>query len=93
MKLNKKQCATCPFRDGSPYTHLRQYLETSAISKASRICHSTGGNNAINHRTGKPARLCRGARDFQLRVFFEMGFLDEATDAAWDKRKKEMGIK
>lgn len=76
-------CKTCPFRDGSPYEYLREALAESALTEATRICHSTGSNNAINRRTGKPARSCRGARDLQLKMFHEMGFLPEPTDEAW----------
>lgn len=53
-------CATCPFREGSPYADLAHDLTVSALTERSRICHSTG-SNAINYRTGKPSKLCRGA--------------------------------
>lgn len=86
------RCATCPFRPGSPYESLAPTLVQSALSKASRICHSTGSDNAINRRTGKPPALCRGARDIQLAVFAATGFIAEATDAAWAAKRKEMGV-
>lgn len=86
-------CATCPFRHGSPYKYLCADLTASALSEASRICHSTGSNNGINQRTGKPRRLCRGARDVQLRYFHTLGFIEAATDEAWEKKCQEMGIK
>lgn len=76
-------CKTCPFRDGSPYEYLRESLAESALTEATRICHSTGSGNAINHRTGKPARSCRGARDLQLAMFVQMGLLSQPTDEAW----------
>jgi hypothetical protein len=66
-------------------------LQQSAVSEASRICHSTG-SNAINYRTGKKPKLCRGARDLQLQFFVALGFLDEATDAAWERKCKEMNL-
>jgi hypothetical protein len=56
--LRKTSCATCPFREGSPYAHLREHLERSALLENSRLCHSTG-SNAINRRTGKPEAVCR----------------------------------
>jgi hypothetical protein len=92
----KAMCATCPFRAGSPYAYLADDLARSAATEASRICHSTG-SSAINPRTGKPPRICRGARDIQLQIFTALGILKEPTDAAWaaawDKIKKEKGIK
>jgi hypothetical protein len=93
MKVNKEMCATCPWREGSPYAYIAATLQESALSEASRICHSTGSNNAINRRTGKRPALCRGARDVQLKMFVAMGFLSEPTDAAWDAKCKEIGVK
>jgi hypothetical protein len=92
MAVNETMCATCPFREGSPYQYLLHDLKHSALTQSSRICHSTGSNNAINRRTGKPAALCRGARDAQLQMFHKMGFLSEPTDAAWTEKCNEMGI-
>lgn len=89
--LLKKMCATCPFRNGSPYADLVHGLAISAASEASRICHSTG-TNAIGGRTGKPPMLCRGARDLQLAIFHGMGFIEAATDEAWDKKCREMNL-
>jgi hypothetical protein len=93
MKVNKAMCATCPWRDGSPYAYLTAGLERSALGEASRICHSTGSNNAINARTGRPAALCRGARNVQLNVLAAMGFLSAPTDDAWAAKCRELGIK
>lgn len=92
MPVQKAMCATCPFREGSPYAYLRPDLEKSALTSNSRICHSTGSNNAINHRTGKPEALCRGARNSQLQMFHRLGFLPEPTDAAWTAKCAQMGI-
>lgn len=79
-------CATCPFRDGSPYENLRADLTTSALTTSNRICHSTGSKNAINRRTGKKPMICRGARNEQIKLFHGIGFLDAPTDEAWQKR-------
>jgi hypothetical protein len=92
LPLLKAMCATCPFREGSKYAYLVPDLTDSALTEASRICHSTGSNNGINHRTGKPPMLCRGARNVQLNVWFHIGFIESPTDEAWDKKCKEMGI-
>lgn len=80
----RTMCATCPFRDGSRYAFLRDDLTRSAITTASRICHSTGPANAVNRRPAqKKARACRGARDIQLRYFTAADIIAEPTDAAW----------
>jgi hypothetical protein len=90
--VNKEMCATCPWRKGSPYEYVRETLMVSALTEASRICHSTG-SNAINENTGIPERLCRGARNEQLEMFHAIGFLKEPTDEAWDKQCGRLGIK
>ncbi len=85
-------CATCPFKPGSPHAELAPMLTESALTNASRICHSTGSRNAINHRTGRPPMLCRGARDVQLAYFEATGFIAEATDEAWETKCKELNL-
>lgn len=92
MPVNRRMCATCPWRSGSPYAHLREQLQDSALREGSRICHSTG-SNAINERTGKPSAICRGARQEQLKFFHRMGFISKPTDAAWVAKAKQLGIK
>jgi hypothetical protein len=67
-------------------------LAVSALDTASRICHSTGSNNAIHKRTGKPEQLCRGARDIQLQVLAGMGVISAPTDEAWAAKCQEMGF-
>lgn len=91
--VRSQMCATCPFRKESPYAYLAADLAASALDTASRLCHSTGSNNAINKRTGVPAKICRGSRDVQLAVFAGMGFISEATDEAWANKCREMGFK
>jgi len=84
LPVMRSKCATCPFKEGSPYAELVPHLTASALSEASRICHSTGGRNAIHRSgTGKPPRICRGARDIQLKAAFAMRVIKEPTYAAW----------
>lgn len=85
-------CATCPFRSGSKYANLASALTRSALTSASRICHSTGANNAINRRTGKPPEICRGARNIQLKYMADVGVIDAPTDAAWDRKCHELNL-
>jgi hypothetical protein len=94
MKIMPVQCKTCPFRDDVDPIHKMAEAPTIEIvlSKASRICHSTGKNNAFHKRTGKREMLCRGARNLQLKVFFGLGFLEAPTDEAWLKKCRELGI-
>jgi len=91
IPVQKNMCATCPWREGSPYEHLRSGLARSALTEANRICHSTGEESIAYPRgTGKPERVCRGARDTQLAMFHGAGFLEAPTDEAWQKKLEEM---
>lgn len=92
LPIMKAMCATCPFRDGSKTEFLRTDLGISALNEGSRICHSTGSNNAFHRRTGKPEHLCRGARDFQLQAFYTLKVIEAPTDEAWEKKCREMGL-
>jgi hypothetical protein len=92
LPVQSEKCATCPFKEGSKLAGLACDLAESALTDKSRICHSTGSNNAINRRTGKPPMLCRGARDIQLTVFHAFGVIDAATDEAWEKKCTQLKI-
>lgn len=91
-KVRETKCATCPFREGSKYADLADYLTASALQESTRICHSTG-SNAINRRIGKAPLVCRGARDIQLKMFAALGVISEPTDEAWAVKWKEMESK
>lgn len=89
LPVRATMCPTCPFRPGSKYEYLRDDLDLSARMQASRICHSTGSNNAINKRTGFPDHICRGAREVQLEMFANMGVITEPTDEAWNDAREQ----
>jgi len=91
IPVRKTKCATCPFRPGSPYAHLKTYLAVAGLSE-SRICHSTG-SNGIHKRTGIKDHLCRGSRDVQLETMTTMGVIEEATDEAWNDQRAQIGMK
>lgn len=93
LPCRKTMCETCPFRPGSPYANLAEGLAESAMTEASRICHSTGSNNGINRRTGKPPHLCRGAHEIQLKAFHVLKVIDEPTDEAWNRARVRIGKK
>ena len=92
LPVRKTNCKTCPFTPGSPTEFLRADLELSARTEASRICHSTGANNAFHARTGLPKHICRGARDIQLEQFHQLGVIAAPTDDAWNDAREEYGL-
>jgi hypothetical protein len=95
LPVMKKQCPTCPFReDGNGYTQVRGLLVSRAIdidTAGSPECHSTGESDVTHKKIHKAPHVCRGARDLQLKLFAAIGFIEEATDAAWFKKAREMG--
>lgn len=95
LPIQKQMCATCPFRLGvaEKYARLAGVIGESAMTEATRICHSTGSNNAFHRRTGKPEHVCRGARDLQLQMFHRFGFISAPTDEAWEAKCIELGLK
>lgn len=85
FKVMKKRCPTCPFgekgkRDRCP--EIANRVREQAITTASQICHHPALKN-------KPqTHLCRGAREFQLQIFYRLGFIE--ADEAWDKKRNNL---
>lgn len=92
LPLRKTICKTCPFRPGSPTAYLAADLAASAMTEASRICHSTGSKNAFHEKTGLPEHICRGSRDVQLRYMAAAGVISAPTDEAWDEGRVRIGL-
>jgi hypothetical protein len=86
MPVRERMCKTCPFHEAG-WIDLREFLQMRALQEASPICHSTG--KALTKCEG-PARVCRGARDFQLMIFHRIGLLSEPTDKAWEAKWLEL---
>lgn len=84
MPICAVKCPTCPFGENGD-SGLRAMVETRVMTEASQTCHSTG----VAH--GRPdTHICRGARDYQLMLFFRMGFISAPTDAAWAAKWAEV---
>jgi hypothetical protein len=84
MPVMRRQCATCPFREGAD-RELRHRIEERVLTSASQTCHHTG---TIHGR--EDTHLCRGARDHQLQFFYRLGVIAAATDAAWKKAQAKL---
>lgn len=83
MPVMKTACAHCPF-EGShssgllPVAHA-DYTLSITNYRAQHVCH-----------TSNDKKLCRGGRDLLLKVMRAQGLLDEATDEAFDVKRKEV---
>lgn len=84
MPVMKGMCETCPFSENGSL-EVRANVESRTLRGINQTCHHSGGLDK------RDTHLCRGARDFQLRLFVALGFLSEPTDAAWDAKRKEIG--
>lgn len=76
------------FKEENPgQIEIATMVKSRCISGASQICHHPRLHGK------KEDHLCRGARNFQLQVFYRMGVIDAETDEAWDRKRKELGNK
>lgn len=86
MPIMKVKCKTCPFKDGNEdLADIKASVIATVLASGSQVCHTSGWPVGTH--------LCRGARDFQLMVFYRMGFLDAPTDEAWEQRCQELGLR
>ena len=79
------RCPSCPFNPKGD-VQTRMMVTERCLSEASQICHHP------RLKDKKETHLCRGARDVQLRVFYEYKFIDAPTDEAWDSKRRELGL-
>lgn len=88
LPVNSTMCRTCPFAQSHEQAIALQntIIDRMLDDGGSQICHGTEGPNR------KPRTLCRGAREHMLVLFYRMGFIDEATDEAWDVKRQELGV-
>lgn len=83
-----KKCGSCPFRIDSRGLYfdckLVDRIKIDILSNSSQICHHP-------RLIGKEeTHLCRGARDYQLKMFYRLVFLDSSTDKAWNEKNKAL---
>lgn len=81
----KGMCKTCPFREEHEgQIEIANMVRNRCLTEASQICHHPRLHGK------KEDHLCRGARQFQLQVFFRLGVIEAETDAAWEEAWKQM---
>ena len=76
-----KQCTTCPWKSDRDRLELTAeemaMLTKMVLSEANIRCHHAAFSGKAE------TKICRGARNLQLKVFHSLGVLDEPTDACW----------
>jgi hypothetical protein len=81
----KSKCASCPFgANGDP--ELAANVLNRTLFQSSQICHHPRLHGK------RETHLCRGQRDEQLVLLQRMGLIEDATDAAFEKRSRELGV-
>ena len=80
-----EMCKTCPFREDKSgrYKDVRlvSRIQYQVMSEASQICHHPRvSGHAETH-------LCRGARNYQLTIFYRLGVIKAPTDEAWEVQR------
>lgn len=79
MPVMRRKCSTCPFGPNGA-KNVRATVEARLLT-VSQTCHSTG---AAHGR--RDTHICRGARDFQLKIMHGLGVISAPTDAAWKEK-------
>lgn len=89
----ERMCPTCPFC-AKGLAAVRPLLMERALGEATPICHSTGDSDVVppDKKLFQEERLCRGARKFQIEVFYRLGFIAAPTDEAWNAKRRELGM-
>lgn len=82
------QCASCPWRADNARLKLSPgqtvALTEMVLGSSNQRCHAPS-------LLGKPeTKICRGARDLQLKYFHVLGVLKEPTDECWRTTLAEM---
>jgi hypothetical protein len=78
-----KICKTCPFNLNG-VEEIREKVKRRSLTEGNQICHTS----QIEKR--KDLQICRGARNYQLEIFYRMGVIAEPTDQAWEQKLKEI---
>lgn len=83
LKLRCSQCKSCPFKKENQDIVSPQ--RWAAIYK-----YLLGGVNHVCHSTSK--HVCRGGRDWQLNIWWNIGIISEPTDAALFEAMRKEGV-
>jgi len=91
FSVMQRQCATCPFRNNAKGrqtdSKLVAEIQQRCLTEASQTCH----HPRLKGR--QETHLCRGARDYQLQIFYRLGILEEPTDRCWSETHSGIEVK
>ena len=86
-KVRKTKCATCVFRSEHEggiqlAPGRREEIQRHCINGLNQLCHHENDH-----------MICRGGRDFTLQIWFRLGLIAAATDAALEQAMREKGLR
>lgn len=84
MRINKIPCKSCPFTENGLKLHPDKLTEIQGylISGTNHFCHQDKSNQTV----------CRGGRDYQLKIWFKMGIISEPTHESLIITMRRMGV-
>lgn len=85
MKPPTSQCKTCPFRQDS-------LLKLSDEKMVEIYSYLLAGTNHICHSDHLYERVCWGGRQWQLDIFYRLGFVKAPTNEAIAEAMLSFGI-
>ena len=82
--LRKKQCVTCPFREDGYKISVGELdrIHAMLIEAGHHLCHSDETNRTI----------CRGAREWQLEIWYRMQLIKAPTHEALIEKLNSLGV-
>jgi hypothetical protein len=75
LDVMSNMCKTCPFRVGN--NELINKITHRVLNESNHICHTDN------------IKICRGSRNLQLQVFYDIGILSAPTDNAYNQTLKQ----
>jgi len=83
-KARQTPCDECPFTAGG--------VKLLPDTMAEITDYLAKGQNHLCHKDQSNHTVCRGGRDFQLRLWCSLGIIQEPTDEALREAMRKMGI-
>ncbi len=91
--VRKVMCSSCPFNeygkaigsefDIETFNQLQTNLTIQCLTEFNQYCHKDELEGKVSNH------VCRGARNIQLKYFYQLGVIESPTDESWSKALKQ----
>jgi hypothetical protein len=89
VPVQDKPCKSCPFALETPIQLSRDARRAQRSYRMAELTQNLMGNGSHLCHSVKNSKICRGAREIQLRYLFLKGLLPEPTDEAFNQAVNE----